>query len=159
MGLLMKPLKFILLAGLLSACVATPYTTAWREGVTFAQLQRVETNCKVEAVNRVPAAIMTSTTPVYRSPSNIQCSTYGNYTSCHDYGGQVFGGDVVTEDRNAPLREQVLSQCLAKQGFSVVSLPACTPAQKKLPTVSLAAGRLPAASAVLCVTETGYVLK
>lgn len=156
----MKKTRWIVLGALMSACMPTqPYTVAWREGATAAQADSAQTDCLIEAANRVPQSTQAYTTPVYRSPSNVQCTTYGNYVSCHDYGGQVYGGQTRTYDANAELRRKATEQCLAKRGFSVVSIPVCTTEQQKKGVTSTASGKLPAASAVLCAVEGGYIPK
>lgn len=151
------PLALSILA--VSGCVSEPITTSWREGAAISQVSEAQTNCQVQALNQVPRALSTTTTPVHRTPSNVQCSTYGNYTSCHDYGGQVYGGHQVTQDVNASLRAQVTQQCLAKKGISVISFPACTSEQKKGGVISSRTGRFPPAANVLCLTDEGYVLR
>lgn len=143
----------------LSGCVAEPYTVAWRTGATAAQASDAQTDCMVEGANRVPQSIASYTTPVYRTPSNIQCTSYGYTTSCYDYGGQVYGGDTRIYDANEELRGQVVRQCLARKGYSVVTFPACTSEQKKKGIVSIAANRLPPSNTILCATDGGYVLK
>jgi hypothetical protein len=142
-----------------TGCVPGPITTSWRDGAAFSQVNEAQTNCQVQALNQVPRALSTTTTPIYRTPSNIQCTTYGNNTSCRDYGGQVYGGDQVTQDVNASLRVQVTQQCLAKKGISVLSFPTCTTEQKKGGIISSRTGRFPPAANVLCLADEGYVLR
>lgn len=145
---------------LLSACVASePFVAAWREGATPAQANEAQTDCMIEAANRVPQQVQSYTTPVYRTPSNVQCTTYGNYVNCQEYGGQVYGGQTQIYDANASLRDRATEQCLARRGFGVAVIPACTSEQTKKGVVSFASGRLPAVSTVLCVAEGGYVRK
>jgi hypothetical protein len=153
----LAPLALTILV--VSGCVSEPITTSWRDGAPVSQVSEAQTNCQVEALNKVPSALSTTTTPVYRAPSNVQCTTYGNYTNCHDYGGQVYGGNQVTEDVNASLRAQVTKQCLAKKGISVISFPACTNEEKKGRVISSRTGRLPPAANVLCLADEGYVLR
>jgi hypothetical protein len=144
----------------LTSCVASePFVAAWREGATAAEASGAQTDCMIEAANRVPQQIQSYTTPVYTTPSNVQCNTYGNYVSCQQYGGQVYGGQTQIYDANVRLRDMATAQCLARRGFSVATIPACTTEQTKKGLVSFSSGRLPAASSVLCVVEGAYVLK
>jgi hypothetical protein len=156
----MKKTRWIVLGRFLSACVPTqPYTVAWREGATAAQADTAQTDCLIEAANRVPQSVQAYTTPVYQSPSNVQCTTFGNYVSCQEYGGQVYGGNVQTYDANAGLRARATEQCLARKGFGVATIPQCTTEQSKQGVVSFQSGRLPPASSVLCAVQGGYVLR
>jgi len=156
----MKTAPLLISFALLSACVASePFVAAWREGATPAQASEAQTDCMIEAANRVPQQVQSYTTPVYRTPSNVQCTTYGNYVNCQEYGGQVYGGQTQIYDANTRLRDMATAQCLSRKGFSVATIPACTSEQRKKGVVSFASGRLPASSSVLCVIEGGYVLK
>lgn len=158
--MLMKKVYLSLSAIALVACLPSqPYTFAWREGATAAQADTAQTDCMIEAANRVPQSVRTYTTPVYRTPSNVQCTTIGNYVSCQEYGGQVYGGDVQTYDANAELRDRATVQCLARKGYGVATIPVCTKEQQEQGVVSFQSGRLPAATNVLCAIDGGYVLK
>lgn len=139
--------------------VATePYQAVWRQGSTGAQRADVITQCQVQALQQVPRALATASTPVYRVPSNVVCTGYGYSVSCFDYGGQVYGGQTYTQDANEELRTRVTTQCLANRGYQVLSMPRCTAEQAKKGAISRQS-RLPAAEAVLCLTDDGYVLK
>lgn len=156
----MNKFQGLLAATFLVGCVASqPINTAWREGATGPQASSAQTDCMIEAANRVPEAARTYSTPVYRAPSNVQCSTIGNYVNCQEYGGQVYGGQIQTYDANADLRMRATEQCLAKRGFSVVQFPACTAEQAKQGVVRFGNEKLPAASSILCATDGGFVLK
>lgn len=134
----------------LSGCVETTVTRAWREGATPSTQVSAVTDCQAYAARQVPAAMSMQTTPVYRTPSNVQCSTYGNYTSCQQYGGQVYGGQSYSYDANADLRYRVTLQCLAQKGYQVYDFPRCTPDQAKN---AVPLGRLPAANRIVCLTD------
>lgn len=156
----MRLAAFIVIGGLMAGCMPTePYNFAWREGATAGQASSAQTDCQIEAANRVPQSIQTYTTPVYRTPSNVQCNAIGTYVSCQEYGGQVYGGNLQTYDANAELRLAATQQCLAKKGFGIATIPACTPEQTKKGVVSFQSGRLPASSSLLCAVDGGYVLK
>lgn len=156
----MKTPALLFSFAVLASCVASePFVAAWREGATAAEASRAQTDCMIEAANRVPQQIQSYTTPVYRTPSNVQCSTYGNYVNCQQYGGQVYGGQTQIYDANVRLRNMATAQCLSRKGFGVASIPACTSEQKKKGLISFASGRLPNSSSVLCVSDGGYILK
>lgn len=156
----MKTLALLLSFVFLSACVASePFVAAWREGATAAEARAAQTDCMIEAANRVPQQIQSYTTPVYTTPSNVQCNRIGNYVNCQQYGGQVYGGQTQIYDANVRLRDMATAQCLSRRGFSVATIPACTTEQTKKGLVSFGSGRLPASSSVLCVADGGYVLK
>jgi len=144
----------------LSSCIAgEPFVAAWREGATAAEAREAQTDCMIEAANRVPQQIQSYTTPVYTTPSNVQCNRIGNYVSCQQYGGQVYGGQTQIYDANTRLRDMATAQCLSRRGFGIATIPACTSEQKKKGLISFGSGRLPASSSVLCVADGGYVLK
>ena len=156
----MRKVLGVLLATVVGGCVATgPVNVAWREGATGPQASFAQTDCQIEAANRVPESVRTYTTPVYSTPSNVQCTTIGNFVNCQEYGGQVYGGQTQAYDANADLRMRATEQCLAKKGFSVVQFPACTPEQVKKGVVTFSTGKLPPASAVLCSANGGFVLR
>ncbi len=150
----------VISAVLVLGCVPTePYTFAWREGATSSQANSAGTDCEIEAANRVPQSVQAYTTPIYRTPSNVQCNTIGTYVSCQEYGGQVYGGQTKTYDANAELRFKAVQQCLARKGFGMVSIPVCTKDQAAQGVVSFGTGRLPSTASVLCAVDGGYVLK
>lgn len=143
----------------LAACVTEPsvYTAAWKIGQNGAARETDITACEVESLSKVPRALTTNVTPVYRTPSNVQCTSYGYSTNCVDYGGQVYGGQAYTQDVNAGLRERVQWQCLARKGYTPITRPTCTVEQRKAGETARSSGKMPDPENVLCFTETGYV--
>ncbi|MBV0891879.1 hypothetical protein KTN05_08455 [Paracoccus sp. Z118] len=140
----------------LSSCGPSTVNLPWRDGVSYAQVDAANTQCDVHALQQVPQAISTTTTPVHVTPPNIICNQIGNQTFCNDYGSHRSGGHTQTTDLNLDLRKRVKNQCLAHFGVQVISFQRCTSEQSK----RAVAGRvLPPASQVECITENGYVLR
>ena len=83
---------------LLAGCVATsePYNVAWMEGASKPKRAADITECEVQALRDVPQALTVNTTPVFQTPSNVQCIRYGNLVNCQNTGGQVYGGQTYT---------------------------------------------------------------
>lgn len=148
--------QLFLFAGMLvlAGCGPTEVTLPWRAGASAGQADFINTSCNVYALQQVPRALSTTVTPVTRTPSNVVCNQVGDQTFCHDYGGQTFGGYSVTEDLNEDLRMRVHAQCLAAEGYQLVTMPICTAEQAKHLVIS---DTLPPAGQVLCVDQRGYV--
>lgn len=142
----------------LAGCGPTTATIPWRDGASYDQVGFVSTQCEVLALQQVPVAMSTTVTPRYTTPANVQCTTIGNITNCHDYGSQSYGGNVVTEDVNLSLRDRLMSQCLASQGIHRMTVQRCTSEQAA--RVNYHSTVYPPASRVECVTENGaFVLR
>jgi hypothetical protein len=154
---------------ILAACQPTMQTVYWRDGANVVQRQNDYTDCEIEAVNKVPTAMRvastpTYTTPAYVSPTNTSCYGYRYSVTCTTTsgtitGGQTYGGQVYSYDANEGLRSRVHGQCMARKGYSLITLPTCTKEQEKLGVVKAGTQVLPSASQLLCGTSTGYVLK
>lgn len=111
-----------LLAGaalLLAAC--GPLGLYHKAGVPVATMNDTLTSCEVEALNRVPVDRRIERDPVRIVPRRV-CDSQGNCTVFYDR----VGGEVRTWDANAGLRSRVVTQCMTRQGFSYVELPACS---------------------------------
>gem|GEM_PF-1829409 len=162
MNALHQPLTLAGAAVLLYSCAATPQQLYWKTGISYAQQQSAVTSCEVKALQAVPRALATATTPsyttpVYLTPFTTNCHQYGYGTSCtttggNVYGGHTYGGQTYTYDANAGLRERVIRQCLADQGYHRITLPVCSKSQATN-AISLMAGELPFASTVRCITK------
>ncbi|MFM2477317.1 hypothetical protein [Celerinatantimonas sp. MCCC 1A17872] len=90
-----------------------------------AMRQRNFTDCKIEAVQRVPQHIVSSTMPTYTTPVQTRCNTIGTQVFCNTTGGQTYGGQTYTSDTNAGLRKQAFVECLVDHGYRFVTIPAC----------------------------------
>jgi hypothetical protein len=126
----MKKLLLLVLAAFtpaLSGCDDGTVTRAYREGVSYYQLEQMLTSCQVYAAQQVPANIRTSTTPAYTTPVQTYCNNIGGFTSCNSTGGQTYGGDTYSTDVNSSLRAKVLNQCYAQNGIGYYTFSPCTP--------------------------------
>jgi hypothetical protein len=102
----------------LAAC--TPLGIYHKAGVPVATMNDTLTTCEVEAVNKVPVDRRIERDPVRIVPRRV-CDKNGNCTVFYDR----VGGEVRTWDANAGLRNRVLNQCMTRQGYTYVELPAC----------------------------------
>lgn len=98
---------------------------AYKTGATLPSLNQDITNCKVEAVQRVPQQQVIKTTPSFTTNTQTFCNRIGTQTICNTTGGNTIGGDVYTVDANTGLREQVYHQCMANKNYRYVNLPPC----------------------------------
>ncbi|MEL6449734.1 MAG: hypothetical protein AAFQ19_00625 [Pseudomonadota bacterium] len=115
----MRALLILALPVALSGCV--PVSTYYAEGVSFAQLERDNTRCDVNALRDAPVANQTRQGPPRYVPRRT-CDAYGN---CRDEGGFYVPGEIYSVDVNASLRARVKAQCMADRGYRPVDLPAC----------------------------------
>ncbi|WP_111429951.1 hypothetical protein [Rhodobacteraceae bacterium DSL-40] len=102
-----------------------PMPMFYKGGAAFSEISVDNTECQVEATQRVPAQIQYSQTPAYTTPASVTCNQYGTQTFCNQTGGQTYGGEMQSYDANAGLRQQVHLQCMARKGYQLVNLPAC----------------------------------
>ena len=79
---------------------------AYKAGMTFVEQRNDQTDCQIEAAQRVPQNIVVSTAPSYTSPVQTTCNQIGTQTICNQTGGQTYGGQVTSSDANANLRVQ-----------------------------------------------------
>lgn len=119
---------------LLSGCEPGPGAFYLQQDATAGRTRSDITQCEVEAVNTVPAAIVQSVSPIYRTPDRTTCRETALGIHCTTMPGMTYGGNVSTIDRNEDLRSRVLNQCMASRGYDLVTLPHCNDEQ-------LAAGR------------------
>lgn len=157
-------------AALLGACAPTVQSLWWKEGAGTSRAD-ILTDCEVEALSRVPRDTAIATTPVTVTPRIVVppktvCETVDGKEVCtttpgYSHGGQVIGGQTYTYDRNDDLRERVLAQCMAREGFTRVQFPTCTTEDRRLGVTLASSGRLPPAERVLCVSvdPAGWVLR
>ncbi|MEM6760586.1 MAG: hypothetical protein AAF601_14005 [Pseudomonadota bacterium] len=97
-----------------------PVDTFYDEGVSFAELERDNLACDVQALRDAPAANRTRQGPPRRISRTV-CTAPGH---CYATGYWV-PGEIYTVDVNAGLRRRVKGQCMADQGYRPVELPAC----------------------------------
>lgn len=153
----MKP--YIAFLPLMLVCGCVTDTVWYKEGANPNAVNSAATDCAVEAANRVPQNTQIGVTPSYSTPIQTYCNNTGYGTvSCTSYGGDVYGGDVYSYDANLGLRNDVMAQCMARRGYTAVSLPVCSADQAA--TAKVAGSRLPAISETSCLVQTnsGYVI-
>ena len=102
-----------------------PMPMFYKGGVDFGRTASDNTDCQVEAVQRVPAQVQTTQTPAYTTPVSTTCNQIGTQTFCNQMGGQTYGGQTQSYDVNAGLRQQVHLQCMARKGYQYLNIPAC----------------------------------
>ena len=107
--------------GLLAGCGLTANTSYLYKSkpVTLGEKNDHMFACKLEAAQAVPTDNVTSRTPTWTTP--VSCNTIGTYTSCS--GGQTYGGNLITNDRNQALRTEYENRCQAKKGYVRTSSP------------------------------------
>ena len=113
--------RFALGFGLLLLGACAPLETFYAEGVSFAQLDRDNTNCDVLALKDAPVATAVRRGPPRFVPRRV-CDSKGN---CYNDGGYWLPGEVYTVDLNADLRSRVKTQCMADKGYRPVEIPLC----------------------------------
>lgn len=112
------------LAGLLAGC-AGPVDLWYKPGVPRGASSSLLLQCRVTASQQVPANTQYATTPVQVIPGRTVCRNSGNVTKCYQSGGYVTGGETYSFDANAPLRDNVVAQCMNMQGYQAVELRRC----------------------------------
>ncbi|MEX0310096.1 MAG: hypothetical protein AB3N17_07580, partial [Tateyamaria sp.] len=124
-SLVMRAVFSLSLVCLLAGCL--PLSTFYAEGVSFAQLDRDNTNCDVRALRDAPVANQVRQGPP-RYVSRRYCDAEGK---CYTRGGFWVPGDIYTVDVNAGLRQRVKAQCMGDLGYRAVEIPACSAAVQR----------------------------
>ena len=106
------------LAILLSGCA--PMNIWYKPGVPVATAEDKLLSCRVEAAQKVPVNTQVRRTPITIVPRRI-CNSDGD---CRIYYSEI-GGELIVFDANERLRQQVVAQCMTRQGYTPVSLPPC----------------------------------
>lgn len=102
----------------LSAC-SGPLDTYYRSGEEVSRLQSDLLNCEVSALEDVPVAFAIRQWPVRGYVGSYYCGA-GPYCLGGSWGGEIYSVDV-----NKDLRTRVTNQCMAKKGYSPISIPRC----------------------------------
>ena len=97
----------------------------YKAGVELAQAGRDDTDCEIEATQRVPQNIVAETSPGYALPTNTNCNRIGTQTFCNTTGGGTIWGETTYTDTNANLRRRAYGQCMVGKGYRFVNIPAC----------------------------------
>jgi len=141
--------KIVLLLLFLAGCTSsamTPFQAYkdgkslpmyYKAGVNFTQISNDNTDCQIEATQRVPARTQVTQTPTYTIPTQTTCNSYGTgfgtgygvsssaQTLCTQSGGQTYGGNIQSYDSNAGLRNQAALQCMSTKGYRYVNILPC----------------------------------
>lgn len=114
-------MTMILLATLLvSGC--QPLSLYYRPGVTVAKMEDDRLTCRVAALKDAPVANQIRRDPSIYIPPRQYCNAAG---ACTIRGGYWEPGRIYEVDVNAQLRGQLADRCMARLGYTPVSLPAC----------------------------------
>lgn len=120
-----------------------PVASFYREGVDVSRLASDQTACEVAALRDAPVANeIRQRPPIYYPPRQV-CDAYG---ACYVYPGYWVDGPIYTVDVNKSLRDRLLTDCMAKKGYSLVSLPRCTQS-----TPAQTTSRLPPLTSDSCI--------
>jgi hypothetical protein len=118
---------------LLISCVEESKNYLFKPGISVDTKSKDFFECKVAAATAVPANTQIDTTPIFNTPVQTNCYSYGySGVQCSSTGGQVYGGDTYSYDANAGLRQEHEARCMAARGYRVSQFPVCAPS--KVPT-------------------------
>lgn len=97
----------------------------YKAGVGWAEIENDKTTCEIEAAQRVPQHLRAHTTASYTTPVQTTCNRIGTQTFCNSTGGQTYGGGTTYSDANQGLRLRAYGQCMARNGYRFINIPAC----------------------------------
>ena len=109
---------------MLSGCGGNSIMLPYKHNVTKAVANKELLECQVKAANAVPSNISIYMTPKITTP--VQCETDPFFGNVRCTGGQTTGGNTVSRDLNANLRDRYVEQCLTDNGYSILSYPRCS---------------------------------
>ena len=145
-----RVLPSLLMLTVLIGC--SPVELWHRDGAPRQALASDFTSCRVRGVQDVPANTQIGRTPLVQTPPQTSCYRSGDKTRCTTTAGRIYGGEVYSYDANAGLRDDVVAQCMAAQGYRRIAVPRCTDAQVKSGTPI--AGTLPTLTESSCAAQT-----
>jgi len=114
-------IRAILALVLLGGCA--PLGVFYKPGAPVAVVDRALLDCRVEAAQKVPVRQVTRVIPGAFMPPRRVCDNKGN---CRLLPGFRDPPSYVTEDANTGLRKDVVTQCMADQGYQYVRIPNCS---------------------------------
>ena len=126
-----RPALWVLGLAALGLAACGPLGMYHKPGEQVSTMNRVLTNCEVEALGKVAVDRRVERDPVRIVPRRV-CDRHGNCRVFYDR----FGGQVRTYDANAGLRQRVLNQCMTDAGYRYVELPACSAGVKRAAPVA-----------------------
>jgi len=109
-------LLFVVLAG------CAPVSVFYRPGADGARTQSETDQCQVKALRDAPVANQIRQLPPIYYPGTTFCDPNGR---CVVSPGYWVDGGFETIDINAPLRARLTTDCMAKRGYQLISLPRC----------------------------------
>lgn len=116
-------MKIGVLLGIVLLGGCAPLGVYYKAGAPVAAADRALLECRVDAANTVPVQQVTRVIPGPRMPPRRVCDSEGN---CTMVPGHYMPPEIVSEDANARLRKQVVTQCMADQGYQFVRIPNCS---------------------------------
>lgn len=122
----MKRIATALVLLLVAGC-AGPVTTLYRQGSTFAERRAVADACRINALQRIPPAMITETETVYAGPHFVPCHSRTGPSFCAVDDEDSMRTRITTHDANAALRDRDVVNCLEAAGYSVIERPICRP--------------------------------
>ena len=117
----MRLIFILAVNAILTGCMAALPPIAYQEGITKKQANNEIVDCSVTAAQKVPVNKGVYTTPSYTTP--VRCLNSFGAITCS--GGQTVGGNMVSYDANAQLRERVYVQCMENKGYQFIDYKVC----------------------------------
>lgn len=114
-----------LLTAFLALVACAPVSVFYSQGAAPAKVKDDRLNCAVEALAKAPVATQIRQRAPRYIPGARYCPAAGN---CYARGGFFVSGEVYSVDVNAGLRQELVTQCMQRLGYSPVRLPRCTTA-------------------------------
>ena len=113
---------------MLSGCLS--HTLFYKDGEQVTRIDRDETNCRVDALARVPVDKRTRYIPPTYDTQTV-CNAAGK---CQSFHVLISPATYRSYDANEGLRAKATEQCMAQKGYNKVRLPPCdaTAAQSTL---------------------------
>ncbi|WP_240453906.1 hypothetical protein [Chachezhania antarctica] len=99
-----------------------PVSVFYRPGADGARTQFQTDQCRVTALRDAPVANQIRQYPPIFYPGTRFCDAAGN---CAYSPGYWVDGGFETVDVNAPLRARLTTDCMARQGYQLISLKRC----------------------------------
>lgn len=129
----MKNTYFIALCSLIASCGSV--TVPYKEGGSISDYKRVVASCELEAVQSIPRKVGFKKTPLVHVPEVVECvertlEDESVSKVCTKTGGYTTGGELIEVDLNSEARGQYAQLCVAKHGYTQVTLPRCSKRQK-----------------------------
>lgn len=144
--------SFVLALTILAGCAQTIY---YREGADPARIAQAQDQCALQADTQAPYRPETRIVPGPIIPAQRICDPSGACTVIPAHQGFP---DFETVDANADRRALLARDCMAKSGFTRVSLPNCSAERKSsvTPGITRSQPKLTEQSCVIPRGAAGY---